>query len=418
MTTAYPGSIDNFTNPTSTDALDAPGVEHDLQHANANDAIEAVETALGIDPAGTYADVATRLAAGGLRVVATRVVAASNADAKTKAAADYVCDGVDDHVEIQAAIDSLPANVGGLVYLSEGTFFIGATVTLETPGVTIRGAGRGSPRKFNKRGGTRLAYQTGLTTTMLRVSAGSNTSNNTWVNLENFGVDGYDDAGNRGGTSIVGIHWRAQTSRIDNVSIYGMSGDGLHAEGFTGSQTLDCTYTSILCRDNGGYGVNADSFSGDGQWDHLVCSQNALGGFYNAGASNQIENCHFYSNDGWGFITETAAARVKLLGTKMEHNAGGAWLKGSQAIVSNCSFADNAVAATSTPTLQVDGGTNLIATNQIRKDTGDGVGDDLGVEVTGSNNLFVGNYFNGFTTSMTDTGTGNEGRSNFGVADF
>ena len=50
---------------------------------------------------------------------ATFVVAAS--DSKNKEKADYVCDGVDDQVEIQAAIDALPVS-GGKISLSEGFF--------------------------------------------------------------------------------------------------------------------------------------------------------------------------------------------------------------------------------------------------------------------------------------------------------
>ena len=46
MATNYPGSLDSLTNPTSGDKLDNPS--HSTQHANANDAIEAVETKLGI----------------------------------------------------------------------------------------------------------------------------------------------------------------------------------------------------------------------------------------------------------------------------------------------------------------------------------------------------------------------------------
>ena len=46
MTTAFPGAIDAFTNPTATDALDSATVPHASQHANINDAVEAVETYL------------------------------------------------------------------------------------------------------------------------------------------------------------------------------------------------------------------------------------------------------------------------------------------------------------------------------------------------------------------------------------
>jgi len=50
-------------------------------------------------------------------------VAASDAPAWQKNGADYVCDGTNDEVEIQAALDDI-ANTGGRVRLSSGTFWI------------------------------------------------------------------------------------------------------------------------------------------------------------------------------------------------------------------------------------------------------------------------------------------------------
>jgi hypothetical protein len=47
MTTSFPGSLDSFVNPTSTDTLDSSTVPHAAQHDNLNDAVLAVETALG-----------------------------------------------------------------------------------------------------------------------------------------------------------------------------------------------------------------------------------------------------------------------------------------------------------------------------------------------------------------------------------
>jgi hypothetical protein len=41
MPTNFPTGVDNFTNPTANDSLNLPS--HSTQHANANDAIEAVE---------------------------------------------------------------------------------------------------------------------------------------------------------------------------------------------------------------------------------------------------------------------------------------------------------------------------------------------------------------------------------------
>ena len=44
MPTNFPTGVDNFTNPTANDSLNIPS--HSLQHSNANDAIEAIETYL------------------------------------------------------------------------------------------------------------------------------------------------------------------------------------------------------------------------------------------------------------------------------------------------------------------------------------------------------------------------------------
>ena len=53
MATNFPGSQDSFTNPTSSDTLDSP--DHAAQHANVNDAVEAIELAL-LDGAPMYID--------------------------------------------------------------------------------------------------------------------------------------------------------------------------------------------------------------------------------------------------------------------------------------------------------------------------------------------------------------------------
>lgn len=63
MATNYPGSLDNLINPTATDTLNSSTVPHHLQHANANDAIEALQTVLGVSPAGTHLTVKDRIIA-------------------------------------------------------------------------------------------------------------------------------------------------------------------------------------------------------------------------------------------------------------------------------------------------------------------------------------------------------------------
>jgi hypothetical protein len=61
MATNYPNSLDILVNPTVTDTLNSPTVPHVDQHANANDAIEAIQTVLGVNPAGSYLTVKDRI---------------------------------------------------------------------------------------------------------------------------------------------------------------------------------------------------------------------------------------------------------------------------------------------------------------------------------------------------------------------
>jgi hypothetical protein len=87
-------------------------------------------------------------------------VAASNASAADKAAADYVCSGVADEVQINVAITALPA-AGGVVRLSNGNFTIAATVAVPSY-VTLRGEGRHA---------TVITGVAGMTATMLTLGA-------------------------------------------------------------------------------------------------------------------------------------------------------------------------------------------------------------------------------------------------------
>jgi hypothetical protein len=76
---------------------------------------------------------------GALEATPNTIVAASDSSAADKAAADYVCDGVNDHVEIQAALNALPSS-GGVVLLKSGTYNC-AGIIAPKAGSTLMGEG-------------------------------------------------------------------------------------------------------------------------------------------------------------------------------------------------------------------------------------------------------------------------------------
>ena len=70
---------------------------------------------------------------------ATFIIAASDSSEASRAQADYICDGVNDEVEIQSAIDALPV-VGGSIELLEGNYYIDYTIQIRDR-LHMRGAG-------------------------------------------------------------------------------------------------------------------------------------------------------------------------------------------------------------------------------------------------------------------------------------
>ena len=82
-----------------------------------------------------------QLSSGGGAKTATIVVGpSSNSDSTGY---DYVTDGTDDDVQIQAAIDALPTN-GGRIILREGQYSCTNTINIDKNGVTLQGQGKGT----------------------------------------------------------------------------------------------------------------------------------------------------------------------------------------------------------------------------------------------------------------------------------
>lgn len=60
MATSFPTSLDSLTNPLSTDTLANPS--HSAQHANANDAIEALQAKVGVNSSAVATSLDYRVA--------------------------------------------------------------------------------------------------------------------------------------------------------------------------------------------------------------------------------------------------------------------------------------------------------------------------------------------------------------------
>ena len=122
---------------------------------------------------------------------ATLLVASADAEDQ-RTYADFVCDGIDDHIELQAALDQLRIT-GGKIYLTEGEYNLGAPLTRQIDNVMIEGAGRA----------TRLNYNGGDAV----ISAGQQAG---W-NLIDFDTDGGVDISSA--TESVANYWQNKIRR-------------------------------------------------------------------------------------------------------------------------------------------------------------------------------------------------------------
>lgn len=157
----------------------------------------------------------------------TLIVAASNSLDPTRA--DYQCDGVNDHLEIQAAIDALPAT-GGEVRLLDGTYNIEVSLVLDSY-QTLRGCGR----------------STILTTTTANLdiitATGGSSTEKVGITIADLCIDG----GAGGATNDNGILW----TYVDDSSIHNVW--CLNNKDDNGIGLTYCDHNRIednTCRDN------------------------------------------------------------------------------------------------------------------------------------------------------------------------
>ena len=90
MATSFPSSLDSFTNPLSSDTLSSPS--HSAQHANVNDAVEALQAKVGADSSAVATSLDYKVAQ--LEAAATgkilQVVRAADATDRTTTSATFV----------------------------------------------------------------------------------------------------------------------------------------------------------------------------------------------------------------------------------------------------------------------------------------------------------------------------------------
>ncbi len=187
---------------------------------------------------------------------ATLVVAASDSSEKSKAQADYVCDGTADNVEIQAALDALPAT-GGEIHFLDGTFQLAATVARAIDNVKWSGIGMGTYLKYNAESRIISAgTQKGWSFSNMRVDYGwidiESSANwaitNVWRNSQYYPDDVIIHIDNWGSAHLGTQISRESNTNIDNHPLIAQLDDFEAAEGWTSSRGTLTYDTNIVYR--------------------------------------------------------------------------------------------------------------------------------------------------------------------------
>jgi hypothetical protein len=166
------------------------------------------------------------------------VIAASDAPANVKAQADYVCDGVADNVEIQAAIDT-----GKNVMLLEGTFNIATTITLATTYQTLNGSGYA----------TILKPITNFNSTVVVLGAN-------YTNIENLQIDGNKANQNTSGYGLTSTY---RYTRCRGILIKDVKNSGIKLMlGGGGGTASDGLIYEVRVTGCGGVGLELESANG------------------------------------------------------------------------------------------------------------------------------------------------------------
>jgi hypothetical protein len=130
MPSNFPTTLDSFIDPTGGGALNQASAVHSTQHANLNDAVEKLEAKVGIDDSAVLTSMDYLLRRSPWIDSQAEGVSPGNSAATNTSIID-------------ALIDALASNPGGIIWLPRGEIHISTKVLLDVNGVWLMGQGVG-----------------------------------------------------------------------------------------------------------------------------------------------------------------------------------------------------------------------------------------------------------------------------------
>lgn len=303
--------------------------------------------------------------------VATLIVAASNSLYPERA--DFTCSGAADEVEINAALNLLPAT-GGRVILLDGTYTLADSIVIPQNNITLEGQGRST-----------FIDGDGLATTEHAISITGKTN----CEIKNLAIQTADGGGNT--IHCIFLDDGCNFARIENIIIVDSDSDGIH---IAGTSVTDIKILNCVIEDADDHGIYCDLDGGNTSSGVLITGCRITGtgddGIYFGAAGAG----HTYARITDNFISACGDCGIDVC--EMTY-----------------SVISNNISHTNTDDgISLSSGSNYnnVVDNNCYNNTGHGLA------LNGGYNAVVANYVSGNSAgSLVDNGTLNRVKNNRGI---
>lgn len=257
-----------------------------------------------------------------------RLVASSGATTNVRNKADYLCDGTDDQVEIQQAVDACLAAGGGVVKLSSGVFNLSAPITLH-PTVTLWGQhgdqifnpNQLTVQSYLKPGST---FTGGAAIVLLGQTAGNYANKSAEQRIFNITIDGTNSAaavhGIQGSDYIHGVILR-------DVAIKNATGKGIYTFTENGAQPFSWTMERVVIDNSMGVGIHFINHSDFTLMDTISIGAGGHNYIFSNCPNSRMLGCRAEWSDAHGiyitgnFGTGQGSGGMLISGTSTDRNA-------------------------------------------------------------------------------------------------
>lgn len=276
--------------------------------------------------------------------------------------ADYVCDGTDDQVQINAAIDNLPT-IGGSIYLREGTYVLSDNI-ISKSNVALIGAGAATVLKIkdSKNADMYVIYASGKVNLLVQ-------------NLRIDGNRANQTSGNMYGVYFTGV----ENSKIVDCWVENLREYGIYLHSSSNNTVTGNTIQGNSLDNSNNNTITSNTFQGNGQ--HGI--------YLTASSNNTVTGNTVQGNDNHGIYLSSSSDNNTV---------------SINMVVGNSQATDNTDNG-----IQVDNSNyNNIQGNTVRKGTGSKQ-QNTGITILSGTNNFVANndlYQAGAATNFSDAVTG------------